>query len=162
MTAGRERERAWWSWPLAVLPTLGGGGISFTADARERQMLFIFNETNSSSEVYSLFIYSCLFIPSQLGASQLHTNTTGETLATMCICATARGTGHQRGNGAVWSKIWGKCLSNTGNIVRNYVGAREKKDKQSEHVARWLALWDCMWILLSRQWLHSEAWLVHE
>lgn len=36
---------------------------------------------------FILYLYSYLFIPMQLGTSQLHTNTEGQSLATMCICA---------------------------------------------------------------------------
>lgn len=38
---------------------------------------------------FILYLYSCLFMPVQLGASQLHTNAVGKTFATMCICAVA-------------------------------------------------------------------------
>lgn len=38
---------------------------------------------------FILYLYSYLFIPVQLGASPLHTDTMGQTLAAMCICAVA-------------------------------------------------------------------------
>lgn len=53
---GGEKASEAHSWLLAVLQTLSGGGISFAADARKRQMLFNFNETNSLSGAFSLFI----------------------------------------------------------------------------------------------------------
>lgn len=44
-------------------------------------------------------------------------------------CGTARGTGHRRGNDAVWFKIWASGSAHRKTLFENYVGEREKNSK---------------------------------
>lgn len=81
---------------------------------------------------FILYLYSYLFIPAQLGASQRNAYTMGPTRVTMCICAVEatllwEGEGLDKGMVSIIHNL-SKRPSTQGNIVYNFVGKQEKKN----------------------------------
>lgn len=116
---------------------------------------------------FILYLYSYLFIPAQLGASQRNTYTMGPTRVTMCICAVEamllwEGEGLDKGMVSIIHNL-SKRPSTQGDIVCNFVGKQEKK-KTLLRTCRGgcLPLWDCMQILQSWKYFNSEAWFACE
>lgn len=118
---------------------------------------------------FILYLFSYLFIPVQLGASQLHTNTMGQHLPpcafvwSLCLLSCVGGggagageqtegegrggTGHQCGNAAVWSRIWASGSQHRKALL----AAMWESERKTMRTWRGgcLPLWDCMWILMS-------------
>lgn len=96
--------------------TLGGGEISFAADARQRQMLFIFNETKFL-ELDLFFIYLATLIYPECRAvppSSVHT-----VIRCACFHAAASSEGvRERGNVWCWGVICVKKMLLAGSTGR--------------------------------------------
>lgn len=101
---------------------------------------------------FILYLYSYLFIPVQLGASQLHTNTMGQHLPLCGICVVAVALLREgQGNNMEVVQCDPKSEQVAQHTGRHCFAAMWESERKTVRTCKGgcLPLWDSMWILLS-------------